>query len=319
MAWFVIGLAACNAIAGLDGDFTGPDAGGTSPGTSSGGSTGTAGSSSGSSTSSTGGQGTSASSTSSGGTTTSSGGTTTSSSSTTSSSGTVDAGDAGKDTRTPPFCFTDNTWDFCWNFNGDDPPDLYGASARYATGGDPVVELLNGGPEGKGLHVINSVPTSASKSTAFIFQRNNYPTAKKTLNLTFQFRVLHADTYAVIGALQIDGFEHGIAMTNVGCPGGGSCIFENQPDPPRSTDTARIPVDGSWHTGEVTLTWPGGSGPWKGTTRVDGTLLKDRNDAIPSTSQSSTYQVILGAFYSGAGGAGRTDEVEIDNMRVDLP
>lgn len=321
LAWFVIGLAACNAIAGLDGDFVEGDAG-TKPSASSSGSNGVT-----SSTSSTGGEGSTSSggTSTSGGTTSSSGSTsssTSSSSSSTSSSTSSTGGiDAGKDSGpTLQFCDRpeDKPWDFCWNFNGTETGPKWGAFEAYAKGAAPAVEPNVSGTEKGALHAANSTDFG---STGLVW---NVPTGDNTKHkrvLEFRFRAVSINYYAAIGVFQMNNTEHGLAVSTK-CPSSTSpCFIENQPDSaqnPRAASNASIPADTNWHSGLVSMTYSPANNLWSGEVRVDNVVITSRSDAIPANGQASTYQVVAGAFFGGANAGAKTNEVYVDNLRVHL-
>ncbi|MFO0741392.1 MAG: hypothetical protein U0270_36185 [Labilithrix sp.] len=324
LGWFVLGLAACNAIAGLDGEFTEGDGGARTLAPEAGGGS-----------TSSGGAGSSSSS-SSGATSSSSGSTTSSSSSSSSSGSVVDSGkDTGADTGVdsgppPPFC-TGLTSIFCSDFESATAKP-FGWSSTFETTGTLSLADPAGATRGKSaLDALLNADVNDNRSVALL---KTLPTTaldddaeSLTLDLDFEVKEMSTD-YLVIAMFQMNGTEYGLAAYHPRdprspCPGAPSnaaannfCLDETTPSgTPSFTNAVLYPIN-TWHHATIKVARTPSN--YSGQVIYDGvaSLNSVSSGAFAKTNAPNSLEIGVGAFYSGFAASAR---VLVDNVRVTAP
>jgi len=276
LALAAIAVAACNAISGLDGDFE-LGGGGTLPGD--------------------------------GGADTSIGSSGSSGSSGQSDGDVPDtrsdaSGDGGLDCTHPSAAPSGATLLFCDNFDdGSKSGPLWGWTRRQTTSGEPKVEPAIG-YVARGLHA-NATTTSAPPNGGWVtalwktLQTGLQDGEHITLRLRFKVRSANI-VYTVIGAIQLNGLEYGVALyENPSCPGGGRCIDEN--DHAGGHDFANgVPlVLDAWYAADITVTRTGSTfgGKVVVTGAGEGTADDTASGVLPAGNPGA-IEVGVGSFYS---------------------
>ncbi len=271
-------VAACNSLSGLDGDFA-LAGGGTLPGE--GGAEGSSGSSG-----------------------------------TSGSSGQNDAdvpdtktdasgdGGGGLDCTNPPAGPSGATLLFCDNF--DDAAKsgpLWGWNRRQVTSGEPKVEP-DIGFVARGLHAkatTTATPPNGGWLTALwkTVQTGLQDGQRITLGLRFKIHSADVD-YTVIGAIQLNGLEYGVALyDNPSCPGGGRCVDENDHAGGHDFSNGVPLVLDAWYAADITVTRTGSA--FGGKVVVTGAgagTLDDRPSGVLPTGNPGAIEVGVGSFYS---------------------
>lgn len=290
LALAAVVVAACNAISGLDGDFA-LAGGGTLPGE------GGADSSSGSSGSS---------------------GSSDADMPDAKDDGATDGG-GGLDCNAPPPGPSAGAMVFCDNF--DDPSktgNLWGWDRRQATSGSPAVE--QGGFVARGLRAnvttTGSPPPDGWVTVLWKSLGGGLPDTQK-ITTRFRFKIAAEDIdYTVIGAIQLNGLEYGVALyKNPNCPGGtGKCIDDNDHAGGHGNFDGAVPLTlGQWYQADITVTRSGTAFGGKVVLAGAATPLDDRaSGALPSGS-ASTVEVGAGAFFSSNNGSA---DVVVDDVIV---
>lgn len=306
----LIGLAACNALVGLDGDYDLAD-GDAGPGASS---DATSSSSSGDATTS---------SSSSGTTPIDAGVDATDADADASVEAGADAGaDADADSGPPPtYCAPNlvlpNT-KFCWDFTGDESPPTYGWSEVFKMGTSPVVSVEGDvGTAGRRLRAkASSGGGDPGPGALLLWNLTNVTELPdgKTLKLTFDFVVANgSNSYAVLGAIQVgepNRIEYGLAINS--CGGGKVCAQENdRDDKPTAGTKPQLTLD-TVHHGVVTLTRSGNT--VGGSVAVDGTTLNTRSSNAEPNGTVKTVRLVVGSGFLGTNGTSVT--TFIDNVLV---
>jgi hypothetical protein len=229
-----------------------------------------------------------------------------------------DAPDAPIDSSKPLECPSPLPSNVLWcdDFEAVKSAPLYGWSRSQNIGGNPSVEPGVGFGGTRGLHAMPTGPCTQFQSCAVVLWRtvqNGFASGSLKLSLRFQVKSAGID-YAVIGAIQFNSREYGLAVyKNAVCPGGGVCLDENQPTGSHDFGGAIAITPGDrWYYAEITLTRSGSS--FAGTVFVDGTKLNEVvAGAMPSTPEPTTIEIGVGAFFTGQNGQ---SNVFVDGVEV---
>lgn len=185
-----------------------------------------------------------------------------------------------------------------------------------STGGALTIE---GGAGRGGSRALRATVVASGKSASsnlWVKVPVSWRTDQK-LTMSFSFRLEAASTYAVLGAVEFGGREHGLAVyTSAGdCGGAPSCVDENDQQDRGHDPTGARPRDpSSWYRAVVTLT-PSGGG-FAGTVAVDGEALYSASvGAMPAGPVPKEVRIGAGAFYSGQSGSAT---VYVDDVLVEL-
>lgn len=271
---------ACNAISGLDGDFA-LAGGGTLPGE------GGADSSSGSSGSS---------------------GNTDADPHDANNDGSADGGGA-LDCNDPPPGPAAGAMAFCDNF--DDPSktgNLWGWDRRQATSGSPTVEQ-DIGFVARGLRAdITTTGTPPGDGWVTVLWKTlggGLPDTQK-ITTRFRFKIAAEDIdYTVIGAIQLNGLEYGVALyKNPNCPGGtGKCIDDNDHAGGHGNFNGAVPLTlGQWYQADITVTRSGTAFGGKVVLAGVTAPLDDRASGALPQGSASNVEVGVGSFFSSNNG-----------------
>ena len=215
--------------------------------------------------------------------------------------------DAGLDCEKPPPGPPDATVVHCDNF--DDPTEVgptYGWTRHQNTSGAPTLE--DGGYVARGLRA--NVTTGATAPpqgwVTSLWKRitNGVPDGKQ-LTMRFRFKATSAEIgYSVIGAVQLNSLEYGLALYRNGqCPNGVSCIDENDGHGghPNASFASSVPfMANHWYLVEINVRRAGTT--FSGKVVVDGVTVHDGANVLPP-GLAPQVEVGVGAFFSANNGS----------------
>jgi len=204
---------------------------------------------------------------------------------------------------------------FCWDFGAAD--GVTGWNEVFADGGSHELSM-GGGPAARQQSLRSTVFRNTGEGPKWVALRYLVPVSNVNagFTLSFSFHAALAETYAIIGGVQIGSSVHGLALHPSGCLGQ-PCIGESLHGPPPAPDVAnRRPFDpNAWYRAQIRYvpTVVDAKVTWGCTITVGGTVVATRTaDAFPATETlPTTLNVFVGAFDTKA--AGNT-QVEIDDV-----
>lgn len=202
---------------------------------------------------------------------------------------------------------------FCWDFG--DPADNVGASWGWtsieSTGGSPVVVGTGFTYERALQAVVESTEAKPSVGTGLWLKVNDhpYPTGK-ALQLSFSFRVDSTATSATLGAMESGGKRYGLAFKSTGC-GGMPCLTDTQASPLKQTAFQT----NVWYRAAIRLFNNADGGEhWEGTVLVGGKLI-GKVDFPFSAGDLDPLRIGVGAFDTVPPSGSAT--VHIDDVRLE--
>jgi hypothetical protein len=226
--------------------------------------------------------------------------------------------DAGGDATTDAaFCPTKGPDDFCWDFEAPSAPPSFGwgPSSQISGSGTAAVEDGAGVGGSRGFHATLTNPTAQAQAYLQQAVGTGKFTDFRTHELSLMLLVkkdmaLNTAALGLLGFGASAGQYAGLAVFSAaGTPG---ALDLSSPPSNGTAGTSVIAVKDRWYSVVVSLDRAGGTGPYTASMAIDG-LKVDEGQQLNASGASPT-QVLVGAFFPALG-AGVVDVV-IDNVMV---
>jgi hypothetical protein len=198
---------------------------------------------------------------------------------------------------------------FCDDFEDTTKATIpFGWNRSETNGGNPRLEAAAGFGSTRGLRAEVNGGGFSGKVALWKVVDTTFA-ASRRMSLSFHFKVVKAEIdYTVIGAIQLNGSEYGLAVyRNPRCPNAPApCLDENQPSGQHAF-TAAIPLAADiWQRADVSIVRTATT--YEGRVTINGsTVLHDGVTTLEASNpRGPGVEIGVGAFFTGPNGVTET-------------